>query len=144
MYFRCGLRLTYDTRSDMNSPMNVMYMTPTEQIAFAHTLFYIDKEALDHFRAELLLLSSWLIQSSYGKRDYYLRIPDIDVNIEFRTRYKTSVEPPNPDSIRVHASFATPVCCGADSYLACCKKVNEKRICTWMGKRIVSCLHCWS
>lgn len=41
-----------------------------------------------------------------------------EVDIEFRTREESSVEPPNPDYLKVHAAFAKVLhLCGAADYV---------------------------
>jgi len=50
------------------------------------------------------------------------------VDVEFRTREETSVEPPNPEYLKVHAAFAKVLhLCGAADYIESVERDAEIR-----------------
>ena len=49
-----------------------------------------------------------------------------EVNVEFRTREESSIEPPNPEYLKVHASLARVLhICGASEYIESVEKDAE-------------------
>jgi len=51
-----------------------------------------------------------------------------EVDVEFRTREESSVEPPNPEYLKVHAAFAKVLhLCGAADYIESVERDAEIR-----------------
>ncbi|KAH9020420.1 hypothetical protein EDB84DRAFT_567917 [Lactarius hengduanensis] len=63
---------------------------------------------------------------------------DSEVDVEFPTLEASSVEPPNPEYLKIHAAFAKVLhLCGAAEYIERLKGVPKRKgLCTRMGKRI--------
>jgi len=78
---------------EINSPTNAIYTTIDEHIKFRYFEVYLDKEAYpdipNKYKARMT-------------RPYMLR----EVDVLFRTLEESSVEPPNPQYLKVHAAFA--------------------------------------
>ena len=60
---RSWTRLDFETLigSKINSPANAMYMTKQEHVFFGRFKFYLDKDAVSHYRGGLFLLTSGLM-----------------------------------------------------------------------------------
>ncbi len=43
---------------------------------------------------------------SRDRADFCLSVPETEVDVEFRTREESPVDPPNPDYLRVHVAIA--------------------------------------
>jgi hypothetical protein len=84
-----------------NSPTNTIYMTKNEHLKFEKFELYLDKDAYpdtpNKYKARMT-------------RPYLL----LEVDVLFRTLEESSVEPPNPQYLKVHAAFAKVLhICGA-------------------------------
>jgi hypothetical protein len=62
----------------------------------------------------------------------------LELDVEFPTREESSVEPPNPDYLRVHAAFANVLhLCGAAAYIWKIEMdAQMKGLCAQTGKQI--------
>ncbi|KAH9171033.1 hypothetical protein EDB89DRAFT_1973712 [Lactarius sanguifluus] len=98
--------------SNINSPMNAIYMTSIEHDMFGRFEFYLDKEAypdIPHkYKVRMPRQGAILSNGSL----------DSEVDVEFPTLEASSVEPPNPDYLKIHAAFAKVLhLCGAAEYI---------------------------
>ncbi|KAH8977168.1 hypothetical protein EDB86DRAFT_3169705 [Lactarius hatsudake] len=88
--------------SNINSPMNAIYMTTTEHTMFRRFEFYLDKESYPD------------IPNKYK----HLSNGSLDSDVEFPTLEVSSVEPPNPNCLKIHAAFAKVLhLCGVAEYI---------------------------
>ncbi|KAH9011480.1 hypothetical protein EDB85DRAFT_1117299 [Lactarius pseudohatsudake] len=96
--------------SNIDSPTNAIYMTKVEHTSFGHSDFYLDKEAFPDSPNKYKLHMS---------RDGGILTNGMrEMDAEFPTLEESSVEPPNPDYLRVHAAFAKVLhLCGAAQYM---------------------------
>ncbi|KAH9059036.1 hypothetical protein EDB87DRAFT_836873 [Lactarius vividus] len=96
--------------SKINSPTNAIYMTKVEHTSFGHFDFYLDKEAFPDSPNKYKLRMS----REGGILTSGLR----EVDVEFPTLEESSIEPPNPEYLKVHAAFANVLhLCGAAEYI---------------------------
>ncbi|KAN0132173.1 hypothetical protein V8E53_009939 [Lactarius tabidus] len=96
--------------SNINSPTNAIYMTTAEHTAFGSFKFYLDKEVHPDTP------NKYRVRMSREGRTLTNGLSEVDV--EFRTLEESSVEPPNPDYLKVHAAFAKVLnLCGAAEYV---------------------------
>ncbi|KAJ3512886.1 hypothetical protein NLJ89_g3262 [Agrocybe chaxingu] len=78
-------------RQDINSPINAIYMTSEEHTAFGNSSFI------------------WI------KTRLYTNTPN---KYKFRTGTESTVAPPNPEFLKIHAAFAKVLnLCGAAEYI---------------------------
>ncbi|KAH9020419.1 hypothetical protein EDB84DRAFT_567649 [Lactarius hengduanensis] len=96
--------------SNINSPMNAIYMTVTEHTMFVRFEFYLDKEAYpdipNKYKVRMPRQGSTLSNGS------------LDSDVEFPTLEVSSVEPPNPNCLKIHAAFAKVLhLCGVAEYI---------------------------
>ncbi|KAH8995216.1 hypothetical protein EDB86DRAFT_2829534 [Lactarius hatsudake] len=95
---------------NINSPMNAIYMTKDEHDTFGHFTSYLDKEAYPDVPNKYKVR----VARSYTCLSNGLH----EVDVEFPTREESSVEPPNPDYLKVHAAFAKVLhLCGVAQYM---------------------------
>ncbi|KIM40632.1 hypothetical protein M413DRAFT_28425 [Hebeloma cylindrosporum] len=88
--------------SNISSPQNGIYMSTMAHETFRNFRLYLDK---DTYR----LRTIWPAILANGKEE---------ADIEFRSLAQSGVEPPNPEFLRAHASFARVLhLCGAAQYL---------------------------
>jgi hypothetical protein len=101
--------------SNINSPSNAIYMSTQEHSDFGHFLFYLDKEAVSHFRGDMFYRANTFFQYPDNPNKYKVRTPRKglrlssglhEVDVEFPTQEESSIEPPNPEYLKVHAAFA--------------------------------------
>ncbi|KAH9012724.1 hypothetical protein EDB85DRAFT_1900150 [Lactarius pseudohatsudake] len=109
---RSWTRIDFETLvvPNINSPMNAIYMTRDEHDIFGHFTSYLDKEAYPGIpnKYKVRMARSYTCLSN-GLRE---------VDVEFPTREESSVEPPNPDYLKVHAAFAKVLhLCGVAQYM---------------------------
>ncbi|KAF8464939.1 hypothetical protein DFH94DRAFT_784376 [Russula ochroleuca] len=84
--------------SNINSPSNAIYMSTQEHSDFGHFLFYLDKEAYpDNPNKYKVRTPRKGLRLSSGLHE---------VDVEFPTQEESSIEPPNPEYLKVHAAFA--------------------------------------
>ncbi|KAH9171032.1 hypothetical protein EDB89DRAFT_1973706 [Lactarius sanguifluus] len=98
--------------SNINSPTNAIYMTVTEHTRFGRFEFYLDKEAYpdipNKYKVRMPRQGARLSNGSL----------DSEVDVEFPTLEASSVEPPNPEYLKIHAAFAKVLhLCGAAEYI---------------------------
>ncbi|KAH8997209.1 hypothetical protein EDB86DRAFT_937136 [Lactarius hatsudake] len=96
--------------SNINSPTNAIYMTVTEHSMFGRFEFYLEKEAYpdipNKYKVRMARQGSTLSNGS------------VDSDVEFPTLEVSSVEPPNPICLKIHAAFAKVLhLCGAAEYI---------------------------
>ncbi|KAH8993056.1 hypothetical protein EDB86DRAFT_2830278 [Lactarius hatsudake] len=96
--------------SNINSPMNAIYMTTTEHTMFRRFEFYLDKESYpdipNKYKVRMVRQGSTLSNGS------------LDSDVEFPTLEVSSVEPPNPNCLKIHAAFAKVLhLCGVAEYI---------------------------
>ncbi|KAH9168291.1 hypothetical protein EDB89DRAFT_2074117 [Lactarius sanguifluus] len=95
---------------NINSPMNAIYMTRDEHDLFGHFTSYLDKEAYPGVPNKYKVR----VARSYTSLSNGLH----EVDVESPTRGESSVEPPNPDYLNVHAAFAKVLhLCGVAQYM---------------------------
>ncbi|KAH8993395.1 hypothetical protein EDB92DRAFT_398703 [Lactarius akahatsu] len=95
---------------NIDSPANAIYMTTVEHSTFGHFEFYLDKEAFPD------IPNKYKVRMSQDGR--LLTNGSREEDVEFPTLEESSVEPPNPDYLRVHAAFAKVLhLCGAAQYM---------------------------
>ncbi|KAH8995218.1 hypothetical protein EDB86DRAFT_2922821 [Lactarius hatsudake] len=96
--------------SNINSPTNAIYMTKVEHTNFGRFDFYLDKEAFPDSPNKYKIHMS----RDGGILTNGLRGGDV----EFPTLEESSIEPPNPEYLKVHAAFAKVLhLCGAAEYI---------------------------
>ncbi|KAH9168292.1 hypothetical protein EDB89DRAFT_2074118 [Lactarius sanguifluus] len=96
--------------SNINSPTNAVYMTKVEHTNFGRFDFYLDKEAFPDSPNKYKVHMS----RDGGILTNGLREGDV----EFPTLEESSIEPPNPEYLKVHAAFAKVLhLCGAAEYI---------------------------
>ncbi|KAH9046948.1 hypothetical protein EDB83DRAFT_2403959 [Lactarius deliciosus] len=98
--------------SNINSPTNAIYMTVTEHTRFGRFQFYLDKEAYpdipNKYKVRMPRQGARLGNGSL----------DSEVDVEFPTLEASSVEPPNPECLKIHAALAKVLhLCGAAEYI---------------------------
>jgi len=119
---RSWTRINFETLvgPNINSPKDAIYMTKTEHVAFGRFKFYLDKEAYPDTPNKYKVR-----MSRAGKR---LSNGSCEVDVEFRTLEESSVEPPNPDYLKVHAAFAKVLhLCGAAEYIESVERDAEMK-----------------
>ncbi|KAH9026718.1 hypothetical protein EDB83DRAFT_1926692 [Lactarius deliciosus] len=95
---------------NIDSPANAIYMTTVEHTTFGHFEFYLDKEAFPD------IPNKYKVRMSQDGR--FLTNGSREEDVEFPTLEESSVEPPNPDYLKVHAAFAKVLhLCGAAQYM---------------------------
>ncbi|KAH9170892.1 hypothetical protein EDB89DRAFT_1218022 [Lactarius sanguifluus] len=95
---------------NIDSPTNAIYMTTVEHATFGHFEFYLDKEAFPD------IPNKYKVRMSQDGR--FLTNGSKEEDVEFPTLEESSVEPPNPDYLRVHAAFAKVLhLCGVAQYM---------------------------
>ncbi|KAJ6621954.1 hypothetical protein B0H10DRAFT_2214770 [Mycena sp. CBHHK59/15] len=88
--------------SDINSPTNAIFMSADEHYSFGRFHFYLDERA---YRAQMV----------QNGRTFTNGQDSLDV--EFRAKEDSGVEPPDPQFLRIHAAFAKVLnLCGAAEY----------------------------
>ncbi|KAI9466109.1 hypothetical protein BJY52DRAFT_1413613 [Lactarius psammicola] len=117
---QCWTQIDFRTLTglNINSPTNAIYMTKAEHAAFGRFKFYLDKEAYpdipNKYKVRMPRKSTRL---SNGSRE---------VDVEFPPREKSSIEPPNPDYLKVHGAFAKVLSlCGAAEYMGSVERDAE-------------------
>ncbi|KAN0133015.1 hypothetical protein V8E53_009188 [Lactarius tabidus] len=83
---------------NINSPANAIYMTTEEHHLFGHFEFYLDKGAYPD------IPNKYRVRMSRSGTRLSNRSNEVDV--EFPTLEESTVEPPNPAYLKVHAAFA--------------------------------------
>ncbi|KAI9455254.1 hypothetical protein BJY52DRAFT_1387270 [Lactarius psammicola] len=95
---------------NINSPTDAIYMTKAEDAVFGCFKFYLDKEAF------LDIPNKYKVRMAREGR--YLTNRSSEEEVEFPTLEESSVEPPNPDYLKIHAAFAKVLhLCGAAEYM---------------------------
>ncbi|KAH8995217.1 hypothetical protein EDB86DRAFT_1182462 [Lactarius hatsudake] len=95
---------------NIDSPANAIYMTTVEHATFGHFEFYLDKEAFPD------IPNKYKVRMSQDGR--FLTNGSREGDVEFPTLEESSVEPPNPDCLKVHAAFAEVLhLCGVAQYM---------------------------
>ncbi|KAK7449813.1 hypothetical protein VKT23_013289 [Stygiomarasmius scandens] len=109
--FQCWTQIDVKnfTETNFDSPGDAIQMTIDECISFARFRFYLDKDAFpdepNKYRARMA--------------EEYFRLSDgqTSADVVFPTSKDSTVESPNPEFLRIHASFAKVLnACGAIGY----------------------------
>lgn len=112
--------------STINSPANTIYMTREEYDSFGSFSFYFDEEAVSHLYL-VLLIGTNKFQYPDVPNKYKVRIYQPvtfgfsngqgETVVQSPTLEHSSIEPPNPNYLKIHAAFAKVLnLCGAVVY----------------------------
>ncbi|KAJ7091544.1 hypothetical protein B0H15DRAFT_241626 [Mycena belliarum] len=81
--------------SDLNSPMNVISMSGDEHYSFGRFHFYLEEQmSANQYKARMI------------QRGMTFTNGQKLLDVTFRTKEASGVEPPNSQFLRIHAAFA--------------------------------------